>query len=337
MKDIKVLFMGTPVFSVPILKALIDNTNVVGVVTAPDAYVGRKKVLTMCPVKELALSSNIPVHSPSKIREDFNFIKELNPDIIITCAYGQIISEEILNMPKYGCINVHASLLPNLRGGAPIPSAILDYPKYKCINTHGSLLPRGRGGAPIQHSLIDGDAKTGITLMYMDKGMDSGDMIYKEEIIIDNKDNIETLSNKLSLLAANMIIKYLPELINKTNPREKQNIDEVTFAPIIKREDEHLDFSLSAKEVYNKFRALSPNSLPNFYINNIEYKIAECEVVDINGETNKIIEANKNGIIIKCKDKGIKITKIKPIGKNIMEVKDFLNGYHDNIIGEEVK
>lgn len=308
MKDIKVLFMGTPVFSVPILKALIDNTNVVGVVTAPDAYVGRKKVLTMCPVKELALSSNIPVHSPSKIREDFNFIKELNPDIIITCAYGQIISEEILNIPKLGCFNLH-----------------------------GSLLPKYRGGAPIHYALINGEEKTGITLMYMDKGMDSGDMIYKEEIIIDNKDNIETLSNKLSLLAANMIIKYLPELINKTNPREKQNIDEVTFAPIIKREDEHLDFSLSAKEVYNKFRALSPNPLPNFYINNIEYKIAECEVVDINGETNKIIEANKNGIIIKCKDKGIKITKIKPIGKNIMEVKDFLNGYHDNIIGEEVK
>ena len=179
MKNIRVLFMGTPEFSVPVLQELIDNTNVVGVVTAPDAYVGRKKILTKCPVKELAIKYNIPVFSPVNIRKEYDFVKELNPDIIITCAYGQIIPEEILNFPKIGCFNLH-----------------------------GSLLPKYRGGAPIHYALINGEKTTGITLMYMDKNMDSGDMIYKEEIDILEEDNISTLSNKLSILASKMIIKY---------------------------------------------------------------------------------------------------------------------------------
>lgn len=308
MKDLKVLFMGTPLFAANVLQALIDNTNVVGVVTAPDAYVGRKKVLTMCPVKILAMENNIKVYSPVKIREDYEFIKELNPDIIITCAYGQIISEEILNIPRLGCFNLH-----------------------------GSLLPKYRGGAPIHYALLNGDKTTGITLMYMDKGMDSGDMIYKEEIIIEDNDNIETLSNKLSELASKMIIKYLPELVNKTNPREKQDENLVTFAPIIKREDEHLNFHDNAENIFNKFRALSPTPLPNFYLKEIEYKIAECMIVNASGQESTIVEVNKDSIVIMAKDKGIKITKIKPTGKNIMNVRDFLNGCHENLIGSEVK
>lgn len=308
MKDLKVLFMGTPNFAANVLQALFDNTSVVGVVTAPDAYVGRKKVLTMCPVKVLAKTNNIPVHSPVRIRDDFEFIKELNPDIIITCAYGQIISEDILNIPRLGCFNLH-----------------------------GSLLPKYRGGAPIHYALLNGDKTTGITLMYMDKGMDSGDMIYKEEIDIEDNDNIETLSNKLSDLASTMIIKYLPELINKTNPREKQQEDLVSFAPIIKREDEHLDFHSNAECIINKFRALSPTPLPNFYLNGIEYKIAECMIAPAEGRESTIVEVNKDNIVIMAKDNGIKITKIKPTGKNIMNVRDFLNGCHENLVGSEVK
>lgn len=308
MKDLKVLFMGTPKFAANVLQSLIDNTNVVGVVTAPDAYVGRKKVLTMAPVKVLANNYNIPVYSPVKIKEDYDFIKELNPDIIITCAYGQIISEDILNIPRLGCFNLH-----------------------------GSLLPKYRGGAPIHYALLNGDKTTGITLMYMEKGMDSGDMIYKEEIVIEEDDNIETLSNKLSILASNMIIKYLPSLVNKTNPREKQQEDLVSFAPIIKREDEHLDFHNSAQSIINKFRALSPMPLPNFYIDDVEFKIAECMIVDAAGEKSTIVEVNKDSIVIMAKDKGIKVTKIKPTGKNIMNVRDFLNGYHENLLGKEVK
>lgn len=308
MKDLRVIFMGSPLFSVPVLEELNKNVNVVGVVTAPDAYVGRKKVLTMCPVKEKAVSLGLKVYSPIKLRNDFEFIKELDPDMIITCAYGQILSEEILNIPKLGCFNLH-----------------------------GSLLPKYRGGAPIHYALLNGDKKTGITLMYMDKGMDSGDMIAKEEIKIEDNDNIESLTNKLSIIASNMIIKYLPSLIDGTNNREKQNNSEVTFSPIITREDEHLDFNLTAKEIYNRYRMLSPNPLPNIKIDDIEYKIAECKIAQASGKVSTIVSKDKNSFTIMAKDKGIMVTKIKPIGKNIMNVRDFFNGYHDEIIGKEVK
>ena len=308
MKDLKVVFMGSPSFSVPVLEELNKNVNVVGVVTAPDAYVGRKKILTMCPVKEKAVGLGLKVYSPIKLRSDFEFIKELNPDMIITCAYGQILSEEILNIPKLGCFNLH-----------------------------GSLLPKYRGGAPIHYALLNGDEKTGITLMYMDKGMDSGDMIAKEEIKIEDNDNIESLTNKLSIIASKMIIKYLPSLIDGTNNRVKQDINKVTFSPIITREDEHLDFNLTAKEIYNRYRMLSPNPLPNIKIDNIEYKIAECKIVDASGKVSTVVSKDKNSFTIMAKDKGIMVSKIKPIGKNIMNVRDFFNGYHEEIIGKEVK
>ncbi len=308
MKNLRVIFMGSPLFSVPVLEELNKNVNVVGVVTAPDAYMGRKKVLTMCPIKEKAVNLGLKVYSPIKLRSDFEFIKELNPDMIITCAYGQILSEEILNIPKLGCFNLH-----------------------------GSLLPKYRGGAPIHYALLNGDEKTGITLMYMDKGMDSGDMIAKEEIKIEDNDNIESLTNKLSIVASNMIIKYLPSLIDGTNSRVKQDISKATFSPIITREDEHLDFNVTAKEIFNRYRMLSPNPLPNIKIDDIEYKIAECKIVDASGKVSTVVSKDKNSFTIMAKDKGIMVSKIKPIGKNIMNVKDFFNGYHDEIVGKEVK
>ena len=308
MKDLRVVFMGSPLFSVPVLEELNKNVNVVGVVTAPDAYVGRKKVLTMCPVKEKAVGLGLKVYSPVKLRSDFEFIKELNPDMIITCAYGQILSEEILNIPKLGCFNLH-----------------------------GSLLPKYRGGAPIHYALLNGDEKTGITLMYMDKGMDSGDMIAKEEIKIEDNDNIESLTNKLSIIASKMIIKYLPSLIDGTNNRVKQDSSKVTFSPIITRKDEHLDFNVTSKEIFNRYRVLSPNPLPNIKIDDIEYKIAECKIVDASGKVSTVVSKDKNSFTIMAKDKGIMVSKIKPIGKNIMNVRDFFNGYHEEIIGKEVK
>lgn len=307
MKDLRVVFMGSPLFSVPVLEELYKNVDVVLVVTAPDAYVGRKKVLTMCPVKEKAVSLGIPVFSPSMLRTDFDIIKELEPDMIITCAYGQILSEEILNIPKIGCFNLH-----------------------------GSLLPKYRGGAPIHYALLNGDKETGITLMYMDKGMDSGDMIVKESIPILDSDNIESLTKKLSLIASNMIIKYLPELIKGTNGREKQDESLVSYSPIVTRDDEHLDFNNNAFDVYNRFRMLSPSPLANFKLDGIEYKVADCEIVDAVGECGHIVLVDKNFFVIMCKDKGIKVNKIKPIGKNVMNVRDFLNGYHDILLGKEV-
>jgi len=308
MKKLKIIFMGTPIFSVPILKALIANYNISLVVTAPDAYIGRKKKLTPPPVKQLAIEYNIPVFSPVKISEDFECIKEINPDLIITCAYGQFISEEILNIPRFGCINIHASILP----------------KY-------------RGGAPIHHALINGETETGITLMYMDKGMDSGDIIISEYLKIEEKDNLESLSEKLSLLGTKMIIKYLPSIIDGTCKRLKQNEAEVTYARIIKREHELIDFHQTSDQVFNLFRALSPAPLPYFMMDNTSFKIAELEKVPAQGKISSIVQVDKNSFTIMCADGGVKITKIQPFGKKIMNVKDYFNGIKkETLLNKEI-
>ncbi|MDD2409578.1 MAG: methionyl-tRNA formyltransferase [Bacilli bacterium] len=308
MKKLKVIFMGTPLFSVPILKSLIENTEVILVVTSPDAYVGRKKILTPCPVKELTLKENIPVYSPANIKKDYQEIIDKKPDIIITCAYGQIIPKELIEFPRLGCINIHASLLP----------------KY-------------RGGAPIHHAILNNEKETGITIMYMDEGMDSGDIISKQSVKIEETDNLETLSNKLSLLGREMIIKELPLIINHKNNREKQNPDEVTYAPIIKREHEKIDFNKTARQIFNLVRALSPDPLAYFIIDDIDYKVVECNIVESKGKIGMIINVDKNSFTIMTSDKGIRITKIKPKGKNIMKVSDYFNGYNkNNFINKEV-
>lgn len=308
MNNLKVIFMGTPIFSVPILEKLINETNVILVVTSPDAYIGRKKVLTACPVKELALKNQIPVFSPLNIRKDYEIIKELAPDLIITCAYGQIVPKEVLDIPRLGCINIHASLLP----------------KY-------------RGGAPIHHAIMNNEKMTGITIMYMDEGMDSGNTITSTSVEITDEDNLETLSNKLSTLGTKMIIDALPSIINGTNERFEQDLSKVTYAPIIKRSDEHLDFNKTAIEVYNKIRALSPNPLANFIMDDIEYKIGKCEIVKATGNTSTIVSEDKKSFTIKCLDDGIRVTMIKPTGKSLMSVQDFKNGYQKSLLGSTVK
>lgn len=307
MDKLKVVFMGTPLFSVNVLNALSDNYDVVLVVTSPDAYVGRKKILTPCPVKRRAMELGIPVVSPVKVSKDYEDIVNINPDVIITCAYGQIVSKDILDIPKYGCINIHASLLP----------------KY-------------RGGAPIHYALINGEEETGVTLMYMDEGMDTGDMLVSESIRIDDNDNIETLSDKLSVLGSKMIVKYLEDIINGKIKRVKQDNGKATFARIIKRSDEHLDFNLSNRDAFNRFRALSPNPLPNFIMDDAEFKVAECQICDEEGNASEVISEGKDYFVIGCSKGSIKVTKIKPSGKNIMNVKDFKNGY-GSLLGKVLK
>jgi len=309
MKDLKVIFMGTPVFSVPILTELIANCNVIMVVSAPDAFIGRKKILTPCPIKKLALAHGIKVFTPEKIRTNYEPLKEANPDIIITCAYGQIVPQEVLDIPRLGCINIHASLLP----------------KY-------------RGGAPIHHAIMNGDSETGITLMYMDKGMDTGDIIKKEVVSIEPNDMLDTLSNKLSALGAKIIIEELPNIINGTNERIKQNDEEATVANLIKREHEHLDFSKTKEEVYNLIRALSPRPYPYFIVDGLEYKIVEARKTDATGKVGTIIEVAKDYFVIMCANGGIKVTKIKPFGKTIMLVSDYFNGFKkETLVGKEVR
>ena len=229
MKDKKVVFMGTPEFSVPVLDMLNKNTNVVLVVTQPDKEVGRHHEIKFSPVKEYAVKNNIEVYQPNKIRNEYEYILSKNPDIIITCAYGQIIPEILLETPKYKAVNVHASLLPKLRGGSPLHRAI-----------------------------INGYDETGITIMYMAVGMDDGDIITSESIKIEDTDNVGIIHDKLSILGRDLLLKTLPNIFNGNVTRTKQDPSKVTFAYNIKPEEEKIDFNKTAKEVYNQIRGMYP-------------------------------------------------------------------------------
>ena len=298
MKDKRVVFMGTPEFAVPVLKKLIENTNVVLVVTQPDKQSGRHLELTYSPVKKVALDNKIEVFQPTKIKEDYQVIIDKKPDIIITCAYGQII-----------------------------PKILLDFPKYKAINVHASLLPKLRGGAPIHKAIIDGYEETGITIMYMSEKMDAGDIISQESIKIDIKDNVGTLHDKLSDIGAKILIDTLPSIFDETNKRIKQNEKDVTFAYNISREEEKIDFNKTSIEVYNQIRGLYPFPTAYATLNNNIIKICESNIIDdISGTVGEITEINKMGIIVKCKDKSILIKRLKPSGKKEMNSIDFANG-----------
>lgn len=305
----KIVFMGTPEFSVPILKMLIKNYNVVGVVTQPDREVGRKKVLTPSPIKQTAMEFNIPVITPEKLRIEYEKVLAFKPDIIVTCAYGQILPNEILNYPKYGCINVHASLLP----------------KY-------------RGGAPIQRAIMNGEVKTGITIMYMNEGMDTGDMIEKKELIIENDDNYDEVSKKLSVIGTDLLEDVLPKIIKGKIKRTIQDNEDATYAPIIKREDEKLDFNKTTFEIYNHIRALSTTPGAYAILDNKVVKIYSSRMSDHihpNKKNGEIVKIYDDGIGISTSDSEIVITDIKIEGKNKMSVKQYLNGKNaDELLGK---
>lgn len=299
-KDLKVVFMGTPYFSVNVLNRLIDNTNLIGVVTQPDKMVNRERIISQSPIKKVAIENKIKVLQPVKIKEDYQNLLDLNPDIIITCAYGQFLPKEILEFPKYGCVNVHASLLPKLRGGAPIHRAI-----------------------------IDGYDFTGITIMYMGQKMDNGDIISQKSIKIENEDNVGTLHDKLSVLGADLLIETLPDIISGRVNRIVQKEEEVTFAYNISREDEHIDFNQTKIEVFNLIRGLNPWPGAYALLDGEEMKIYEAIIGEdiyndkLNGEIAKVY---KDGIGIKVVDGEIILKTIKPFCRRKMNVKEYLNG-----------
>ena len=299
MKDLKVIFMGTPDFCVPILKALSEKCNVIAVVTQPDKEVGRKKEISYSPIKKTAIDLGIKVLQPVKIKEEYKEIIDLNPDIIITCAYGQIVPEVILNYPKYGCINVHASLLPKLRGGAPIHKAI-----------------------------IYGYDVTGITIMYMDKGMDTGDMISKKEVKIEDNDTAETLHDKLQKISVTLLLETLPKIISGTNKREKQDDNRATYAYNISRQEEHVDFNRTSREVFNQIRGL--NSWPGAYAvlddKSIKLWLSKISENYYDAKPGTIVNLDKNGMEIVTKDGSVLITELQLPGKRKTNIKDFING-----------
>ena len=297
---IKAVFMGTPEIARDALEALNDVLDVVLVVTQPDKLVGRKKVLTKSPVKLLAESLEVPVFQPYKIKEEYDAIIKLKPDLIVTCAYGQILPKELLDLPKYGALNIHASLLP----------------KY-------------RGGAPIERSIMNGDKKTGITLMYMDTGMDTGDMIYKEEIAIDDLDTKETLTKKLSLLAQKIIKKNLPLYLDGAYESAKQDDSLASYAPIISKEDEYLSFNKSSLDIYNHIRSLSPDPAVYALLDNKRYKIYEARISSLKGKPGEILSLD-NGLVVGTLDASINILVLQEAGKNKMTSEDYFRGRNKN-------
>lgn len=298
-KDIRIVFMGTPEFASNVLKGLVENNyNIVGVVSQPDKEVGRKRILTPSPVKEMALSHGLKVLTPVKIRKEYEEVLSLEPDLIITCAYGQII-----------------------------PKALLEYPKYKCINTHGSLLPKGRGGAPIQRSIMNGEDKTGITIMFMNEKMDEGDILYQEEMPIDIHDTNATLFNKLSDLALQMLLKFLPEYIKGNYTAIKQDNDKASYTYNITKEEEFISFNEDVKKVYDHIRGLLDNPGAYFVANDKKYKLISVDFEYCNDTDAGLIRGLENNYFrIDAINGFIKVLKIKPEGKNEMDARAFFNG-----------
>ena len=299
MKNINVIFMGTPSFAVPILEKLIENTNVMMVVCQPDKEKDRKGNIVYPEIKKVAIANEIEVYQPKKIREEYQYVLDKNPDIIITCAYGQILPKEILNYPKYGCINVH-----------------------------GSLLPKLRGGAPIHHAIINGDKVTGMTIMYMDEKMDSGDIITQREVPILDSDNLDSLYSKMSTVGSELLIDTLPSIIDGTNDRIKQNEEEVTFGLNITKEDEIINFNDNAINIFNKVRGLDSVPGASTYLDNKRLKIYKVEITNKNSNNTpgEIVEVLKDGLIVSTKDNLIKILEIKLEGKKRCMVSEYLNG-----------
>ena len=299
-QDLRIIFMGTPEFGLPTLKALNEKYNVVAVVCQPDRPSSRGEV-KYSPIKQYAVDNNIKVFQPENIKDDFLEILKENPNLIITCAYGQIIPVEFIEYPMYGCVNIHASLLPKLRGGAPIHRAI-----------------------------IDGYKQTGITIMMMSQKMDAGDIIVQEKVDILDEDNVGTLHDKLSRLGRDLMINTIPSLVNKSYTLTKQNESEATYAYNIKREDEHIDFSQTTREIVNKIRGLNP--FPGAYailsgrivkIWNAKYGSNFYTETIINGQVTKLYE---DGIGVKTENGEVIITELQLEGKKRMNAVEFMNG-----------
>ena len=304
---LKIVFMGTPDFSVPILEALIENYDVISVVTQPDRISG-KKILEPS-IKKVALKHNIKVFQSVKIRKEYEEIVNLKPDMIVTCAYGQLIPKALLECAKYGSINVHASLLPKLRGGAPI-----------------------------HHAIIDGYDKTGITIMYMNDKMDEGDIISYKETIIDDKDTLGSLHDRLSLIGRDLLIETIPNIVNGNINVIKQNNEEATYGYNVTREDEKIDFNKKAREVFNLIRGLNPHPGAYTIFNGKILKVWDSRVLDNHyEEPSKIVKLYEDGIGVSCIDGEIVLKEVQLEGKKRQSAKDFINGYKNELIGSILK
>lgn len=298
-----IVFMGTPDFAVPCLNELIENNhNVIGVVTQPDKPKGRSGELSCPPVKEFAQRCNIDVFQPQKIRESefVEKLKDINPDLIVVVAFGQILPESILNIPKYGCINVH-----------------------------GSLLPKYRGAAPIQWSIINGDEVTGVTTMYMDKGMDTGDIIQKREIEIGQDETADILFNRLSKLGSELLIETINKIQDGTITREKQDESQATKVGMLTKEIGNINWSKSALEIKNLIRGTYPWPGSYTYYKGIKVKLFSIKIDtnEYNKSPGTIVDVTKDSIVVQCGKGSAIIKEIQFESSRRMSVKDYLVGH----------
>ena len=301
----KIVFMGTPDFARDSLEAIYNaGHDILAVVTNVDKPKGRGMKMIATPVKEFAIEKNLPVFQPEKVKKNEEFINEiksLNPDIICVVAYGKILPKEILDIPQYGCINVHASLLP----------------KY-------------RGAAPIQWSVLNGDKETGVTTMYMDIGMDTGDMILTEKVEIGEDETTGELWNRLSKIGANLLVETLKQIENGTAPRIPQS-DDFTLAPMLDKEMAKIDWNKSAEEIHNLIRGLNPIMGAYTYENGKKIKIWKSKIANIetdndskNGEV--IISDKKEGLFVKTSKGVLQLLEVQGENGKRMDIKSFLNG-----------
>lgn len=295
--------MGTPEFAVPALQSLIDSEHeVIAVVTQPDKAKGRGKAVQLTPVKEKALQYDIPVYQPVKVKtpEFVEILRELAPDVIVVAAFGQILSKDILELPKYGCMNIHASLLPRLRGAAPI-----------------------------QWAVINGEKKSGITIMQMDIGLDTGDMLLKEEVVLDEKETGGSLHDKLTVMGGPLILEALRQAEAGTLKPEKQREEESSYAKMLDKALGEIDFSKSAEEIERFIRGLNPWPSAYTFLNGKTLKIWDADVVEgqWEGETGEIIEVTKDTLIVKTGEMALAIRTLQLEGKKRMDTGAFLRGF----------
>lgn len=304
----RIVFMGTPDFAVPCLKALIEDKNeIVGVFTQPDKPKGRGYTLTPPPVKVTALENNIDVFQPKTLKDGtaLEILKKLNPEMIVVVAYGKILPKEIIDLPKYGCINVHASLLPEYRGAAPI-----------------------------QWAVLDGKKKTGVTAMYMDVGLDTGDMLMKSETEIGENETADELHDRLSVLGSELIVKVVHSAIDGTLTREKQDDSKSCYAKMLTKEMSKIDFTKSAQEVHNQVRGLNSWPSASALLGGKRIKIHRTLIAHGKGEPGQVLSLNP--LIVACGEGAVEITELQLEGKKRMSAQSFINGLH-NIKAEELR
>ena len=296
----KLIFMGTPDFSAAVLKGLLDDSNydVLAVVTQPDRAVGRKKEIKMTPVKEVALAHNLPVYQPEKMSgsEEMAELMTLGADGIVTAAFGQFLPTELLDSVDFA------------------------------VNVHASLLPKYRGGAPIHYAIINGEEEAGVTIMEMVKKMDAGDMIAKASTPITDDDNVGTMFEKLAVIGRDLLLRTLPDYIAGNIKPEPQDESKATFSPNITPEEERIDWNKSARDVFNHIRGLYPWPVAHTLLDGKRFKIYEATLAEGHGKPGEIIEKGKKSLVVATGDGAISLKTVQPAGKPRMSVVDFLNG-----------